>query len=126
MAAGLLDARPGFLLGLLNFGLALICVFGAPERFSAPSFDGPKAAMPIVEWGLLFLVGSIVCFAAKGLGSLGAVAVAVGGGIHAFWATCLAYSVTSSESAAATGAWVYAWLAVIHVATGMKLARQVG
>lgn len=47
----------------LQFGLGAVMIAGGRERFSAPSFDGPRdlvAALPYfpphVYWGLLFLL----------------------------------------------------------------------
>jgi hypothetical protein len=117
--------RPGMILALLNLILGTLLLAGDPLRTSSPSFAGPKALMPIALWGLLFLLGGLICASAANIGRLGAVAVAAGGGIHAFWATCLWMSAAAEPRAALTGIGVYAWVALLHILTGARLARRV-
>lgn len=117
--------RPGALLSLVNLGLGFVLLVGAPERTSSASFAVPKEWLPIQAWGLVFLVGALVCAFAHGLGRRGAIAVALGAGIHAFWATALWQSADADPKAALTGGVVYSWLALCHVVTGYRMSREV-
>lgn len=115
----------GFFLALLNIGLGWVLIVGDPTRTSAPSFQVARELLPIQVWGLLFLLGGIICAVADRVGRMGAIGVAIGAGVHAFWASALWQAVASDNGAALTGAWVYTWLSVVHVVTGARLARKV-
>lgn len=116
--------QPGSLLALLNVGLGVVLLLGDPLRTSAPSFSAAKEIMPIPAWGLLFLTGAAVCAVASRHGSRGAVLVAVGGGIHAFWAAALLQAALRDSRVAFTGVVVYGWVAALHLTTGIRLARR--
>lgn len=118
-------ARPGCLLGLLNLGLGLVLVLGGPLRTSSPSFAMVRDVMSIHKWGVAFLVGGLVCWAAGSLGRRGAVLVALGAGVHFFWAAALTQAVLDDQRAALTGVIVYSWTTLTHVITGVRLARRV-
>jgi hypothetical protein len=117
--------HPGTLLAWLNLALGWVLVLGAESRTSAASFVVVREIMPVQVWGVLFLIGGLVCAVAHRLSRFGAVAVASGAGIYAFWATSLWLAVLRDDSAALTGAVVYTWLMLVHVLTGLRLARRV-
>jgi hypothetical protein len=117
--------QPGSLLGVLNLGLGVVLILGAPSRTASPSLAAARAIMPIHAWGLLFMLGGAVCFAAHGLKRRGAVAVGVGAGIHAFWASTLATAALADKRAALSGIVVYGWVALLHITTAIRLARRV-
>lgn len=117
--------RPGTLLSLVNVGLGVVLLLGDPLRTSSPSFASARQLLPIAVWGLLFLVGGIVCACAASIRTHGAVMVAGGAGVHAFWAVSLAAAAKADEHAALTGVVVYAWIALCHLVTGIRLARRV-
>lgn len=118
--------EPGALLAVLNLGLGLALLLGDPLRTSSPSFATAKTIMTIDQWGLLFLLGALVCAVAYRCGRWGAVLVGVGGGIHAFWAMGLLQSARWDNRAAIMGIVVYGWIALLHLLTGARLARRVG
>jgi hypothetical protein len=121
---GLAD-QPGVLVGLLNLGLGLVLLFGAPSRTSSPSLAVAREAMPMRAWGLLFLIGGVVCLAAHLHRTRGAVLVGVGAGIHAFWAATLLEAADRDSHAGLTGCVVYGWVAVLHITVAVRLARRV-
>ena len=117
--------RPGTLLGLLNLALDVVLVAGGPLRTSSASFATVRALMPAPAWGVLFLLGGLVCLASCRLGRAGALAVGVGAGVHTFWAAALVDAARLDNRAALTGAVVYAWIAYVHIETGARLAKRV-
>lgn len=116
--------QPGSLLGILNAGIGVSLLVGGPLRTSSPSLAAARALMPMHAWGVVFLLGGIVCLAAHGHGRRGAYAVAVGAGIHAVWAATLIQAAAWDRRAALTGIVVYSWLALLHAVTGIRLARR--
>jgi hypothetical protein len=118
--------QPGSLLGLLNLGLGLVLLMGAPSRTASPSLAVARQIMPIRAWGSLFLAAGFVCLAAYHYGRWGAVLVGAGAGIHAFWAGALLQAATHDKRAALTGVVVYGWLAMLHFTTAIRLARRAG
>jgi hypothetical protein len=121
---GLVD-QPGVLLGLLNLALGLVLIHGAPARTSSPSLAVARDVMPMPAWGLLFLLGGVVCLLAGHLGARGAALVGVGAGIHTFWAAALAQAALDDPRAGLTGFVVYGWVALLHITVAIRLARQV-
>lgn len=122
---GWLD-QPGVLLGMLNVGLGTVLILGAPSRTSSPSLAAARDILTIHHWGLLFLLGGVICLYAHRLGRRGALAVAVGAGVHGFWAATLVQAAVQDERAALTGIVIYGWAGLIHITTGIKLARRSG
>lgn len=118
--------HPGSLLGILNVGLGLALVLGSPLRTASPSLAPARDLMSIHTWGVLFVVGGVICFAAHHLGRRGALAVAGGAGIHAVWAATLIQAATQDDRAGLTGFVVYGWVSLLHVTTGIRLARRAG
>lgn len=116
--------QPGSLLGVLNIGLGVVLLIGSPLRTSTPSLAAARDLMPMKAWGGAFLLGGIICLGAHHAGRRGALAVAVGAGIHAVWAATLIHSATWDQRAALTGIVVYGWLAFLHAVTGIRLARR--
>lgn len=116
--------QPGSLLGILNTGIGTVLIIGSPLRTSSPSLAAARDLMPIHAWGVTFLLGGIICLAAHRLGRRGALAVAVGAGIHAVWAATLIQAATWDQRAALTGIVVYSWIAFLHAVTGIRLARR--
>lgn len=115
---------PGELVGGLNLGLGLALILGAPERTSGQTYAVAMEVMPAMNWGLVFLLCGIICFAGVHLGRLGAIAVSVGAGLHTFWCLALITSAVSDKHAGLTGCVVYAWTATLHLLAGLRLARQ--
>lgn len=72
VANGLFPVRFYVLLTCLSLGLGVVISLGGPERFSEPSFGGPRAIvewMPIEAhyvWGALFALYSVFLIAALG------------------------------------------------------------
>lgn len=122
---GWLD-QPGVLLGILNLGLGAVLILGAPSRTSSPSLAAARDIITIHHWGLLFLLGGVICLYAHHLGRRGAFAVGIGAGIHFFWAAALYQAATWDERAGLTGIIIYGWAALIHITTGIRLARRSG
>lgn len=116
--------RPGALLALLNVSLGVVLLLGGPLRTSAASFDTVKMLLPIPAWGLLFLLGGLICALAADRGRIGAALVGVGAGIHACWAVALLDAAEHNDRAALTGIVIYAWAALLHFTTARRLARR--
>lgn len=118
--------QPGSLLGLLNLGLGVVLILGATSRTASPSLAVARQTMPIHAWGVLFIVGGVICLLAHSLGRYGAVLVGAGAGIHTFWTITLLQAALTDRRAALTGIVVYGWLALLHLTTAIRLARRVG
>lgn len=118
--------QPGSLLGLLNLGLGTVLLAGSPLRTSSPSLAAARDLMAIHRWGWMFLFGGVICLLAHRFGRRGAVLVSVGAGIHAFWSFMLVQAALRDPHAALTGFVVYGWVALLHITTGVRLARRAG
>lgn len=117
--------RPGMMLAVVNVGLGAALLLGGPRRHTSGAFAVPGQLLPIRVWGVLFLLAGAACaVAAVCLRRAGAVSVGLGAGLHAAWAAALAGSAVTDPTAALTGAVVYAWIALLHVLTAARLARQ--
>lgn len=116
--------QPGSLLALLNVGLGLSLLYGAPERTSSPAFRVAKAVMPIPGWAFLFIAAGVICAIAARHGRWAAATVGLGAGIHGFWAATLGQSAHQDKHVAFTGVVVYGWLALLHLTTAVRLARR--
>lgn len=117
--------RPGLLLAVLNTGLGLVLIVGDPSRTASVSLAPARQIMPMPGWGLAFLTGAVCCLAAASLSRLGAVAVAAGAGVHAFWAATLTTAALTDERAALTGIVTYSFTTVLHLHTAVRLAIRV-
>lgn len=115
-------SRPGLLLAALNAGIGAVLLLAGPTRHTGPAFTTPRELLAIEMWGLLFLIGGLVCALAADHGRFGAVLVGVGAGVHACWAVALLDSALRDPRAALTGVVVYSWCALVHVLTARRLA----
>lgn len=49
--------------GLRHLGIGGACVL-VPQNFTAPSFEVMRGVLPIPVWGVVFLIGALVCIGA--------------------------------------------------------------
>lgn len=110
---------------LLHAGVALVMLFGRPERWSSPTFRPAQAVLPIDAWALVFAivgVGLAYALATRRPILLGRVAAA-GAGLCSWWAVLFIVAASESPNAGLLGIvlWLSAACSHVSVAVGAGL-----